>query len=220
MPWWSGAVSNDILQVADSYIVLKVRAANGVHLSDWNHVSVDTNHAKHADWINPNYWKNATFTLFVFCPFDTKLGGPIPGKGTMTFPDFYPAECSSDGRLCSFLSRKGIRAYRERSEYAPKGQKYEAAAWYKGKFETLLNHFIPSNIGFIDRSAEVDKQGPRQFVEGEENKWTCETGILDGHNPLAITGLKTFFPVFKDGDFSQLLSYLEPNVKKPTVDEL
>ena len=145
MPWWSGAVFNYVKEVAPSYVVLKVRAANGVHLTDWNHVSVDTD--QHPEWINPNYWKTAKFTLFVFCPFDTKLGGSNPGEGRMTFPDFYPSECSSDGRLCSFLSRKGTRAfrYRGRTEGKYYEDPFEAAAWYKGIFETLRYHFILSN---------------------------------------------------------------------------
>ena len=122
MPWWSGAVFNYIQEVEPTYVTLKVRAVNGVKLSSWTHHSVDT--VNHAEWLTPEFWQKAPFTMFVFCPFNTKEGGATSGAGTMEFPDFYKAECSPDGRLCSFLSRRGTVISRSDSDYQ---------AYFKGK---------------------------------------------------------------------------------------
>ena len=114
MPWWSGAVFNYIKQVEPNYVVLKARAVSGVRLNQWNHHSIDT--AKHPYLLDSKYWRQSPFTFFVFCFFSTKEGGLSPGNGKMSFPDFYPGECSADGRLCSFLSREGTRIFREQQE--------------------------------------------------------------------------------------------------------
>ena len=52
--------------------------------------------------------------------------------GKMTFPDFYPGEVSPDGKMWSFLSREGTRAYREK--LADKGTMY-----FKGKCQYFLS---------------------------------------------------------------------------------
>ena len=115
MPWWSGAVFNFIEEVEPTYVTLKARVVNGVKLSTWTHHSVDTE--KHKDWLKSEFWTKAPFTMFVFCPFNTKEGStPTSGKGGMTFPDFYEAECSPDGRLCSFLSREGTVISRKKTD--------------------------------------------------------------------------------------------------------
>ena len=67
--------------------------------------------------------------------FSTKEGGLSPGDGKMTFPDFYPGECSADGRLCSFLSREGTRIFREQGE---------GEAYFRGEFS-----FLSANTGHL-----------------------------------------------------------------------
>ena len=75
--------------------------------------------------------------------------------------------------------------------------------------------------GYIDRSSDKNKHGPVEFVEGKKDIWTCETGILPGHQPDAISKLRTYFkPAFGNGDFKNLLAYLRPDHNKPTVDKL
>ena len=129
MPWWSGAVFNYIKHVDEKYVVLKARAVNGILLDQWDHDFANT--AAHPEWLDPDYWQTAPFTMFVFCPFDVSQGGLSPGQGTMTFPDFYRAECSPDGRLCSFLSRIGTKLYRN-------SQREKGSAFFKGNFQLLI----------------------------------------------------------------------------------
>ena len=124
MPWWSGAVFNEIKEVESTYVTLRVRVVNGVRLSTWTHHNVDTE--KHKEWLKPEFWVKKPFTMFVFCPFNTTEGGHTSGKGGMTFPDFYEAECSPDGRLCSFLSREGTFISRNATDYQ---------AHFKGKIK-------------------------------------------------------------------------------------
>ena len=92
----------------------------------------------------------------------------------MTFPDFYPAQHSADGRLWSFMSRSATRLGRDKD---------------------------PSNSyfrGFIDRSNVVGEQGPlaNVWVKGAKDEWTCETGVLPGHQPEAITKLVQYYRLF------------------------
>ena len=133
MPWWSGAVSNEILVVEPTHVSLKVRVVNGVRLksSGMSHISVDTE--KHSEWLKPETWERQQFTMFVFCPFNTKRGGHTSGKGTMTFPAFYDSECSTDGRLCSFLSREGTVISRNETDHQAK---------FKGKSLFVTSHYI------------------------------------------------------------------------------
>lgn len=111
MPWWGGAVYNFVKKVEPKYVTLRVRAVNGLLLNTkaWDHHAVDT--ASRSHLLTEDHWKQADFTMFVFCPFNTTLGGRNPGEGTMTFVDFYPGECSPDGRLCSFLSRSRTKLF-------------------------------------------------------------------------------------------------------------
>ena len=60
-----------------------------------------------------DYWENADFTMFVFCPFDVTFGGLEKGSGKMVFGDFYEGEHSLDGRLWSFMNRAGTRIFRQ-----------------------------------------------------------------------------------------------------------
>ena len=132
MPWWSGAVFNYIKQVEPNYITLKARAVSGVHLNQWTHHSIDT--AKHPYLLDSKYWRKSPFTFFVFCPFSTKEGGLSPGEGKMSFPDFYPGECSADGRLCSFLSREGTKIFRERGDDPVHDEPLqEGVAYFRGE---------------------------------------------------------------------------------------
>ena len=129
VPIWGGAVYNFVKQVHDNYIVLKARVTNGIKLADWDHDRVNV--TAHQDWLDQEWWANQPFTMFVFCPFDTTKGGLNGGDGTMTFPDFYSGECSSDGRLCSFLSRSGTFAYRA-------GKPDTGTAYFKGNIIKFL----------------------------------------------------------------------------------
>ena len=75
--------------------------------------------------------------------------------------------------------------------------------------------------GFIDRSSTTANHGPIEFVEGNKGTWTCETGILPGHQPDAIVKLRAYFkPAFGSGDFSNLLAYMRPDINKPSAHEL
>jgi hypothetical protein len=38
--------------------------------------------------------------------------------------------------------------------------------------------------------------------------YTCETGILPGHHPKAITNIIENYQIFFDGDFTEMTSYL------------
>ena len=133
MPWWSGAVFNFIPRVQDDYIILKARVVSGLLLDKWSHDFVNVD--KQPELLDPEYWKIADFTLFVFCPFDTTKGGSPYVDGTMTFADFYPSECSPDGRLCSFLSRSKTKLFRESVKKPDKNKiEKQAIRYFKGIF--------------------------------------------------------------------------------------
>ena len=74
MPWWSGAVYNTIRKVKPKYVILKARVVNGLMLNTLDHIDhVDT--ASRSHLLEESHWKTANFTMFVYCPFDTTLGG-------------------------------------------------------------------------------------------------------------------------------------------------
>ena len=85
-------------------------------------------------------------------------------------------------------------------------------------FSSQFLPIIPQ--GFIDRSAVADQQGPIDFVKGEQGVWTCETGVLDGHQPDAITNLMAYFPIFAEGDFSELVKFVRPHKDIPDASEV
>ena len=64
------------------------------------------------------------------------------------------------------------------------------------------------------------EQGPITLVANTPDQWSCETGLLPGHNPVAINNMMNYFEMFKDGDFSTMLSYLRPHKDLPDVEEL
>lgn len=133
MPWWSGATHNFIPRVEPDYIILKARVVSGLLLDRWSHDFVDIQERR--ELLDPDYWKTADFTLFVFCPFDTTKGGTGGYKGTMTFADFYPSECSSDGRLCSFLSRSETKLFRQNLKNSTKNYiEKQSIRYFKGIF--------------------------------------------------------------------------------------
>ena len=74
--------------------------------------------------------------------------------------------------------------------------------------------------GFIDRSPDSEKRGPINFVEQQDNTWTCEIGILPKHQPDAITKMRGYYRPFAEGDFSKLLTYMLPHDDKPEPEEL
>ena len=104
----------------------------------------------------------------------------------MTFPDFYPAENSEDGRLWSFLSRPGVHLIKKSHPNLKK------SVYFKG---------------FIDRSNQIDEQGESSTFTIGRDQATCETGILPGHHPLAISKLVEEFDIFEGGDFTNLEKY-------------
>ena len=86
----------------------------------------------------------------------------------MNFADFYPGEHSPDGYLWSFYSRAGNHLYDEND---PTKSKY-----FKG---------------FIDRSKNATEWGPVEILEENQSglDYSCETGILPGHQTTAIADL-------------------------------
>ena len=91
MPVWTGGVFSFVKAVFPSYVAVKARVANLLSVATWTFDSVDP--LMHPQWLEENYWKNAPFTLFVFCPFDVTKGGFDRGEGKMTFGDFYQGVC-------------------------------------------------------------------------------------------------------------------------------
>ena len=230
MPLWSGATYNYVNEVRSNYITIRARVVNGVALKKWKHHFVDIEKRKHL--VDADYWKTANFTMLVFCPFDTTKGGSTKGNGKMTFGDFYPGECSNDGRLCSFLSRSRTKLFpdgldedsdddsdKKAKRLTKRCKRTKACTYFRGK-----SYAYPSALrlllGYIDRSCSPKEQGPIELVERQPDQWTCETGILEGHQPNAIERLMQAFPVFKDGDFSRLIDYMRPNEKRPPHAEL
>lgn len=216
LPLWGGGVFNYVKDVQEKYIVLKARVTNAVPVEagrakdKWEHARVDLE--KRPELKDPDFWATSPFTMFVFCPFDITMGGFEEGKsqGRMTFPDFYPSECSPDGLMCSFLSRSNTFAVRDYASQtdAKKIEQFKISAYFKG---------------FIDRSSDDKNQGPydikmREGNEDVTDQYTCETGILDGHHPNAIHNMKTYFHVFKDGDFKQMVNYMRTNNLTPELD--
>ena len=49
--------------------------------------------------------------------------------------------------------------------------------------------------GYIDRSGVANEQGPIPdvWVKGQQDVWTCETGILPNHQKNAITNLVQYY---------------------------
>ena len=170
--------------------------ANYINAESWEHqLDLEAN----PNYLDPNFWKDTDFTMFVFCPFDVTLGGLTGGEGKMTFGDFYPGEQSADGRLWSFLSREGTRVYKKADP--------TKSSYFKG---------------YIDRSTNIAEQGPIPEVweVKNQNVWTCETGILPGHHPEAISKLFEHYPIFNGGSFAQLVNYLRSSAKKHSVEDL
>ena len=216
IPIWGGAVNNFVRRVESKYIVLKARVTNGHKLSDWSHDRVDL--VAHPDYSSNDWWGTQPFTMFIWCPFDTRKGGLNPDEGTMTFGDFYPGECSPDGKMCSFLSREGVHAYRSPDANVNAG--LAGTAFFKGTLLGLIDQILIQLKGYIDRSETVAEQGPITLVANTPDQWSCETGLLPGHNPVAINNMMNYFEMFKDGDFSTMLSYLRPHKDLPDVEEL
>lgn len=174
------------IAVYPGYIVIKARAANLMMAGNWTFDRVDVD--AHPEYLKGSYWKDADFTLFVWCPFDVTMGGLAQnGDGKMTFPDFYSSEHSSDGMLWSFLSREGTKLFRAQNQLK--------SSYYKG---------------FIERNRNPANHGPINYNTGFETSvdWSCETGILAGHHPHAIYNLQQYYPIFANGDFKNMVKYI------------
>ena len=112
-------------------------------------------------------------------------------------------------------------------DYAPSCHAEERSSPEKTQIIKLISkvNFSQSHQiileGFIDRSSTKANHGPIEFVEGNKGTWTCETGILPGHQPDAIVRLRAYFkPAFGSGDFSNLLAYMRPDINKPSAHQL
>ena len=92
------------------YITLKARISNLANAEAWSHDQVDT--VAHPEYLDPEWWKDQPFTVFVWCPFDVTKGGFRGQGGVMNFGDFYPAEHSADGHMWSFLSRSETKLWK------------------------------------------------------------------------------------------------------------
>lgn len=92
------------------YITLKARVSSLANAEAWSHDQVDT--VAHPEYLDPEWWKNQPFTVFVWCPFDVTKGGFRGMDGLMNFGDFYPAEHSADGHMWSFLSRSETKLWK------------------------------------------------------------------------------------------------------------
>lgn len=196
MPVWTGGNFNFVKQVYHKYIVLKARVASLLSVESWQFDRVD--HEAHPEYLSVDYWKTADFTLFVYCPFDVTLGGVTGNTGKMVFPDFYPGEHSDDGFLWTFLSRAGTNLYKNPAMKCTDAE------------PPVCTHRSAYFKGFIDRSEDPSSQGPitynTDFISGTD--YSCETGILPGHQPTALYNLKAYFPIFKEGNFKDMIHYL------------
>jgi len=204
MPVWTGGVFNFVKAVYPKYVTLKARVANLLSVADWPFGRVDP--TMHPQWLEETYWKTADFTLFVFCPFDVTRGGVSKGDGKMTFSDFYPGEHSDDGMLWSFYSREGTRVYKPKKCLWNDDNTEFKCVWRSSYFK-----------GFMDRSPRKNETGPIDFSTDFETEvdYSCETGILDGHQVNAIANLRSHFSAF-DADFRNMVNYLRNPPFNPT----
>ncbi|CAG5091675.1 Oidioi.mRNA.OKI2018_I69.PAR.g13192.t1.cds [Oikopleura dioica] len=104
LPVWAGGVFNFVKKVYPSYVVLKASVKNLLKVGEWEFDHIDE--SKHPEWLDPNFWATADFTLFVWCPWNVTLGGPDGQSGAVTFPDFYEGEHSQDGTFGLFTVAK------------------------------------------------------------------------------------------------------------------
>ncbi|CBY36479.1 unnamed protein product [Oikopleura dioica] len=196
MPIWAGGNFNFIKKVYPSYFVMKARVSNLLKAETWDFDTVDTK--AHPEYLEPTYWQSADFTLFIWCPFDVTKGGFNRNDGKITVPDFYPAQQSADGRLWSFLSRSKTKLYKS-PRCIPNAETGDVECTFKSSYYQA----------FVDRSMDPDEQGPvdinTEIVAGET--WTCETGILPGHQKYAITGLMNYYEMFSNGTFEMMPKY-------------
>jgi len=202
IPVWGGGTFNFVKQVKPDYITLKARISNLANAETWSHDQVDT--VSHPEYLDPEWWKDQDFTVFVWCPFDVTKGGFNGQNGVMNFGDFYPAEHSADGHMWSFLSRSQTKLWKkpicERDETSG-----EMVCSYKSTYFKV----------FADRSSDPDHQGPVAYSTDFESgvDYTCETGILPGHQKFAIQNMVNIYPIFQNGTFGQMVNYFRNTPK-------
>ncbi|CBY18098.1 unnamed protein product [Oikopleura dioica] len=190
LPVWAGGVFNFVKKVMPSYVVLKGSVRNLLKLGEWEFDHIDE--SKHPDWVDPNFWQTADFTLFVWCPWNVTLGGPDGSSGKIIFPDFYDGEHSDDGTLWTFYSREGTRLY-------------------KAKDPSKSSYFK----GYADRSSDSAFHGPITIDTSFQTSvdFTCETGVLPGHQKNMLAKYTENFPIFEDGDFRKMVYYIRATHK-------
>jgi len=68
---------------------------------------------------------------------------------------------------------------------------------------------------FVDRSSDPDHQGPVSYSTDFETgvDYTCETGILPGHQRFAIKNMVNIYPIFQNGTFGQMVNYFRNTPK-------
>jgi hypothetical protein len=171
-------------------VVLKASVRNLLKLSEWEFDHIDE--TKHPEWVDPNFWASADFTLFVWCPWNVTLGGPSGVSGKITFPDFYDGEHSDDGTLWTFYSREGTKLY-------------------KAKDPSKSSYFK----GYADRSSDSAFHGPITIDTSFQTSvdYTCETGVLPGHQKNMLAKYAENFPIFADGDFRKMVFYIRATHK-------
>jgi len=203
MPVWQGAIYNFVKAVRPSYLTIKSRVMNLVDVADWGFDRFP--HETYPELLDLDYWENANFTMFLWCPFDNRLGGYTAGTGKAHFQDFYPSESSPDGRMWSFLNRPGVALYRPSPHEDDENVIVNKAMYFKGS---------------IDRSSNVDRQGPvdfsdaTNFCRGSGCPFTCETGVLPGHHPNAIALMAQHYPVFAAGNWHKITEYFRNGIPK------
>jgi hypothetical protein len=79
MPVWSGNTFNQVREVENGYIKMKARGISLLAAKNWTD-NGNLDYDAHPEYSDRTYWENANFTLFVFCPFNVKLGGADRGK--------------------------------------------------------------------------------------------------------------------------------------------
>jgi len=196
MPVWTGGVFNFVKAVYADYVTIKARVANLLSIADWTFDSVDPE--MHPEYLLETFWETANFTLFVFCPFDVTQGRLTEGGGKMTFMDFYEGEHSEDGMLWSFYSREGTLAYKPKKCFLDENEELKCV-WRSSYFK-----------GFIDRSPVANETGPIPWTTDFQTEvdYSCETGILAGHQLDAVQNLRENFATFENGDFRTMINYL------------
>ena len=78
MPVWSGNKFNQVREIENGYIKMKARGISLLASKNWTD-NGNIDYDAHPEFESREYWEGANFTLFVYCPFNVKLGGASKG---------------------------------------------------------------------------------------------------------------------------------------------